>query len=87
MGHVGLCAQDRLDATVPAGPVEVQDPVHVPVVGDPKRRLAVGHGGIDKLADARRSVQHRELGVDVQVGEPAAHRVAPITGGCGAGRP
>ncbi len=53
----------------PAGLVEVEDPVHVPVVGDPDRRLAVGHGGSDDLGDPGRAVEHRVLGVHVQVGE------------------
>ena len=41
-GHVGLGTDDRHDPLVPAGLVEVQDPVHVPVVRDAERRLTVG---------------------------------------------
>ena len=87
MGHVCLGAQNRLDPTVAAGPVEVQDPVHVPVVGDPERRLAVGHRSVHQLADPGCPVQHRELGMDVEVGETGSHRVAPLTGKCRAESP
>ena len=51
------------DALRPAGLVEVEDPVHVAVVGDRQRRLAVGGGGGHDLGDAGRAVEHRELGV------------------------
>ena len=54
---------------VPAGLVEVEDPVHVAVVGDPERRLAVGDRRRDEVVDPGRAVEHRELGVGVQVGE------------------
>ena len=59
---------------VPARLVEVEDAVHVAVVGDADRRLAVGHRGGHDLVDPRRAVEHRELGVEVEVGE----RVAPL---------
>ena len=48
---------------------ELEDPVHVAVVGDPERRLAVGYRLGDELVEARRAVEHRELGVDVEMGE------------------
>ena len=53
----------------PAGRVEVEDPVHVAVVGDAERRLAVGDRRRDQVVDPGRAVEHRELGVGVQVGE------------------
>ncbi len=47
VGHVGLGADDRLDALLGALLVEVDDPVHVPVVGDAECgltvRLRLGH--------------------------------------------
>ncbi len=82
VGHVGLGTQDRFDPPVATGPIEVQDPVHVAVVGDPEGRLTVSHRGVDQVADSSRPVQHRKLGVDMEMGEAATHgartpRVAP----------
>ena len=74
VGHVGLGAEDRLDALLAALLVEVEDAVHVPVVGDADRGLAVGDGGPDDLADPGGAVEHRVLGVDVEVGEAASTR-------------
>ena len=76
VGHVGLGADDGLYALVAALPVEVQDAVHVAVVGDPEGRLPVLHRGGDQLVEARGTVEHRELGMDVQVGEGVAHDVS-----------
>jgi hypothetical protein len=39
------------------------------VVGDAERRLTVGDRLGDEIVEARRAVEHRELGVDVEVGE------------------
>jgi hypothetical protein len=73
VGHVQLRAEDGLDALLLALLVEVEDPVHVPVVGDPDRGLAVGHSRAHHVLDARRTVEHRVLGVDVEVGEAVGH--------------
>jgi hypothetical protein len=48
------------------------------VVGDADRRLAVGSCGTHELTDARRAVEHRELGVHVQVGERIRQRRRPL---------
>ena len=69
VGHVGLGADDRRDPGVTTGLVEVQDPVHVAVVGDGQRGLAVGLGRGHRVAHPRRTVEHRELGVVVEVDE------------------
>ena len=69
VGHVGLGADDRLDALLAALLVELQRPVHVAVVGDPERRLPVGDRLGHQLVEPGGPVQHRELGVDVEVGE------------------
>ena len=53
--------------------VEVEDPVHVAVVGDADRRLAVGRGRGHDVVDPGRAVEHRVLGVHVEVGERVAH--------------
>ena len=67
--HVRLGADDRLDTLGTTFLEELEDPVHVAVVGDSERRLAVGHCLGDEIVEARRAVEHRELGVDVEVGE------------------
>ena len=53
--------------------VEVEDAVHVPVVGDADRGLAVGDGLGDDVGDPGRAVEHRVLGVQVQVDERTRH--------------
>jgi hypothetical protein len=74
--HVGLGADDRVDAGLAARRVKVEDPVHVAVVGDAEGGLTVGHGRLDQVAHPRRPVQHRELGVGVEVGErPCCQRL------------
>ena len=64
-------ADDGLHALVLGGLVEVEDAVHVAVVGDADGRLAVGGRGGHDIFDARRTVEHRVLGVHVQVSEVA----------------
>ena len=67
--HVGLHPDHGGDVLLPAGLVEVEDPVHVPVVGDAHRGLTVGLGRGDDVGDPGGPVQHGELGVEVEVGE------------------
>ena len=69
VGHVGLGADDGLDAGGAAAPVEVQDPVHVAVVGDAQSGLAVAGRGLDHLVEPGGPVEHRVLGVDVKMDE------------------
>ncbi len=71
--HVGLGADDRRDLVCFAGPVEVQDAVHVPVVGDSQRGLAVRGCGPDHLVHSRCPVEQRILRVGVQVNERRCH--------------
>ncbi len=71
---------------IPRGPallVEVEDAVHVAVVGDPDRGLAVGLGRRDHVGDPGRPVEHRELGVQVQVGEGVPHGLGASCGRSG----
>ena len=58
VGHVGLSAEDGLNPSITTCPVEIQDPIHVSVVGDSQGCLAVGHGGVHQVADPGRPVQH-----------------------------
>ncbi len=73
MGHVRLGADDRLDALLVALLVEVQRSVHVAVIGHPDGRHPVGDRLGHHLVQPRRPVEHRELGVDVEVGEGIGH--------------
>ena len=67
VGQVDLGADDRLDALFPTAPVEVEDAVHVAVIGDAEGRLTVDDRGVDHIIEARRAVEHRVLGVDVEM--------------------
>ena len=70
--HVGLGADDRRDAALAALFVEVEDAVHVAVIGDRQSGLAIGHRSGNQISDPRRPVEHRVLGVRVQVDERCA---------------
>ena len=77
-GHVGLDAEHGRDPGLAGGPVEVEDAVHVAVVGDADGGLAVGHGRGHDLVDPGGPVEHRELGVDVEMGEALPHQATPL---------
>ena len=77
--HVGLGPDDRGDSLLTALLVEVENAVHVAVIGDCERRLAVLARSADDVADPRGTVEHRVLGMGVQVNERACIR--PIPGG------
>ena len=73
--HIRLGADDRDDPLFAACLVEVKDPVHVPVVRDAECRLSVCHRRRHKLSHTRCPVEHRELGVRVQMRKrPLRHR-------------
>ena len=66
--EVGLEADDRLDAVLPARLVVLDRPVHHTVVRQPERGLPeLGRAG-GQLVDLARAVEQRVLGVDVEVG-------------------
>ena len=67
--EVALHAEHGLDPGVAGGLVQLERAVHVPVVGDPDCGLPVGGGRRHHLADPRRPVEHRVLGVEVQMDE------------------
>ena len=71
--HVRLGADDRLDTLLATLLEEVEHAVHVAVIGDAEGRLAILHRLGHQLVEACRTIEHRELGVDVQVGERVAH--------------
>ena len=74
---IGLDADDRLYPGLASRLVEIEDAVHVAVVGDPDRRLTVGHRSGNDIRHPGRTVEHRELGVLVQVGKRCAHGRTP----------
>ena len=67
--QVDLASDDRLDPGVAAALVELEDPVHVAVIGDSQGRLTVGNRRVDGVVDTRGTVEHRILGMDMQMGE------------------
>ncbi len=75
--HVRLHADDRLEVVVATGAVEVEDSVHVPVVGDADRGLTVCHCRVDDVGHSGRAIEHRELGVQVEVDERVPQCVSP----------
>ena len=77
VGEVALHAEYGLDARVARRFVERQDAVHVPVVGDADRRLTIGRRRGNDLADPRCTVEHRVLGVEVQMDERISQDSAP----------
>ncbi len=71
--EVALHADDRLDADLVRGLVHRQSAVHVAVVGDAYGGLAIGRRGRDDLADPRRTVEHRVLGVQMEMYKRLRH--------------
>ena len=68
-GDVRLDADDRLDAGILRGLVELERREGVAVVGDRDRRHALADRLLDERADAGGPVEHRVLAVHVQVNE------------------
>ncbi len=84
VGEVALHPEHGRDAGIVRRPVELEDPVHVAVIGDPHRGLTVGGRGGDDLVDARGTVEHGVLGVEMEVDERIGHCVR-VTFSTGAG--
>ena len=74
MRHIGLGAEDRFDPSGTALFVELERAVHVPVIGDPDCGLTIGMGALHQLVESCSTIEHRELGMDMQVGERIRHR-------------
>src|SRR3989441_12722618 len=76
-GHVELAAQDRLDAGLLGGQVEVDGAEEVAVIGERQRRELELLRALDELLELRRAVEQAVLGMDGQVDELAVlHQVA-----------
>jgi hypothetical protein len=73
--QIGLDADDRPDSTGFRRRVELVRPEHVAVIGDRDCRHLHPRRLVEQLRDPRRPVEHRELGVDVQVHERVARGV------------
>src|SRR5699024_2290912 len=67
--HIGLDADDRLDAGALRGSVELVGAEEVAVVRDGHGLLALPHRLVDEPVDLRGPVQQRVVGVDVEVDE------------------
>ena len=67
--NVGLDADDRLDARRAAGLVELDRPVHRPVVGDAQAGHAQVRGPSGQRPDPAQAVEKAEFRVDVEVDE------------------
>jgi hypothetical protein len=76
--EVDLAADDRLDARVLARADELQRAVHVRVVGERDGLLSERRSALRELLQPDRTVQHRELGVDVEMDELCRHRPAKV---------
>ncbi len=82
VGEVALHAEHRLHALLAGRLEQLEDAVHVAVVGDAHGGHPVAHGGCDHVVDARRTIEHRVLGVEVQMDERVSHTgVASRTNG------
>jgi hypothetical protein len=78
--HVQLAADDGLDPVPPSRTEEVQGPEHVAVIGHRHRRHALLGGRAHEIVDPAGAIEHRVLGVDVQVDERVGHSPPrPIT--------
>jgi hypothetical protein len=72
--EIALHTEDRLDAGGPTRLVEVERAVHDPVVGDGTGGHVVPRRGLEHVGDAAGAVQHRVLGMSVQMDEAQALR-------------
>ncbi|MPM27381.1 hypothetical protein SDC9_73891 [bioreactor metagenome] len=84
-GHVRLAPDDRLDVVVLRGLPELVRAEHVAVVGHRDGGHAQVLGPLEHVGHPRGTVQHRELGMDVQmderVVEGTGHRAAATSWG------
>jgi hypothetical protein len=78
VGEIHLRANNRLNALIATASVEVENAVHIAVVGDPERGLAIHGRRMNHVIEARRPVEHRVLGMDVEMGERISHGLPRI---------
>ena len=75
LGHVDLAADDRADAALFGGLVEIQNAVHVAVVGDGHSLLPQFLGAVQKALNAAGAIQEAVFGVDMEMGESHRRRL------------
>ena len=88
MCHVRLGTDDGFNSLLLTLTVEVEDPVHVAVIGNAKRGLTIGHRCRNKFIETRGAVEHGELGVNMEVGKGVGHsgvRTTKLPNPCDAG--
>jgi hypothetical protein len=73
MSHVCLSANNWLNALLFTLSIKIESSVHIAVIGHPQRGLAIGYCRSYQLVKSRRAIQHRKLGMDMQVGKRIAH--------------
>ncbi len=83
-GHVHLATDDRLDAVLESGGIELDDSEHVAVISHSDGLHAHLFGAFDQRLEADRPVQKAVVGMYVQVSERTArHRgLAPLQTQC-----
>lgn len=74
-GHIDLTADDRLDACLFCGLIELDTAVHDAVVRDGDGALTTLLDAVHKLVDTAGTVQQAVFGMDVEMNE-----VSPLTG-------
>src|SRR5699024_1884129 len=79
--HVCLDPDDRLDAGLGRGVVELVGAEEVAVIGDRDRFLALTYGFVYQFVDLRGPVQHRIGGMDMAVHEVVGHADPPSSRG------
>ena len=77
VGHIGLGADDWLDALGPTFFVEVENAIHVAVIGHTESGLTIGDRFGDKFIKLGGAIEHRKLGVNVEMGERVAQHQPP----------
>ena len=58
ISHVGLSADDGVDASATSRLIKLKNSVHVAVVGDTDGRLAVADGAFDQIINSSGPVEH-----------------------------
>ena len=73
MSHVCLSTNDWLNTLLFALSIKIERSIHVAVIGHAQRGLTIGHRCCNQLIKSRCAIQHRKLGVDMQVGKRISH--------------
>jgi hypothetical protein len=73
VSHVQLATDDRLDPCLIAFLIEVQNAIHIAVVGNTHGWLAIFDCRGNNIANARRTVEHRILSVLMKMDKRIRH--------------